>query len=118
MELTPDRYALGSLIVGACLLVPVWLRHEAGRHPAPVDGGEWTNPPGRLIPLVRHGAGPVYVMSVLAELVGLTFVLRGLAVAAGLQGGPLDVITSAAIKVSLALIVVGWIWFYWRGRRA
>jgi len=110
------KYALGLLIVGALLLFPVWLRHDSGRHPATAGGGQWTNPPGWLVPLVRHGKGPVLVMSVLLELIGLTFILRGLAIAAGFRGDPVDFITSSAIMASLALVVAGWVWFYWRGR--
>ena len=118
MDETTLRYGVGSIILGAGIYATVWIGHDAGGVPTKGAGGEWTGAPGWIRPMVRLGRGPVLVWSVLLELTGVAFIVRGLVIVAGLSGSLLDFVTRAAIMVSILLVAALWAWLYFRPRRA
>jgi hypothetical protein len=109
------RYGLGWIVIGAVTYLGVWLSHDKGGVPDPGAGGNLPIKRPWVRSVLRHGDGPILLVSVLVQVFSVAAVLRGAVIAVGDRR--LEGLSQAALFLSLLVIALGWTSLYLRFRR-
>jgi hypothetical protein len=108
--------AATALIFGLLIYLGGWLAHDARELPGGAANG-WTRVPRWLLPLLRHGSGPIRPFPLVAQLLGLVFVARFVALSGAIPADPFVRLTGEAVTVAILFAGVATLWIYFRSRR-
>jgi hypothetical protein len=104
---------MSFLLLGAAYYFLGWFYHDRGGVPNPGAGGALPIRRAWPVRVLRRGHGPVLLVSVLLEVVGLAALARGVVINAG-RPEPFEAVTRDGFFWSVVLLGVGFIALYIR----